>query len=162
MRPKLIVVVCLLALTLGTSACTLTITPPPPAQRSSNGVIFTVEQTEEYRTWLDTQVEDVWLPTDADVAALEAALPSFLRTAEHPWLRPDPPIWERLPDYQRQYLGIIENGEQVIHANFFCDTLGIDWQEEYVLVEDGGDCFFRVKYQVERGEFYDFDVNGEA
>jgi hypothetical protein len=67
-----------------------------------------------------------------------------------------------VPDYKRQYLGILENGEQIIYANFFCDATFEEWRQEFVLVNDGGDCFFQVKYNVATGEFYDFSVNGEA
>ncbi|MCC6456843.1 MAG: hypothetical protein IT328_17945 [Caldilineaceae bacterium] len=162
MRSKLILFLNVFALTLGLSACSLVITPMPPPQRSPNGVIFSAEQSAEVLPWLMSQAEGAWTPTDADVAALEADLLPFLHTAEHPWLRPEPPIWERVPDYRRQYLGMIENGEQVIYANFFCDANIGDWQQEFVLVNDGGDCFFQVKYNPATGEFYDFSVNGEA
>lgn len=162
MRSKRIALLPLLTLTLYISACTLVITPPPPAELSPNGVIFTAEQSEESLPWLVPEAEGVWTPTAADVAALEADLIPYLHTAENPWLRPEPPIWERVPDYKRQYLGILEDGEQVIYANFFCDAYSGEWREELVLVSDGGDCFFQVKYNVATGEFYDLSVNGEA
>jgi hypothetical protein len=170
---KGIVFFCLLLLTLGGSACTVAITPAAPtsvpptdtpstqAERSSNGVIFSEEQAAEQFPSIGMQVEGTWTPTDADVARLEAALPDFLRTADDPWLEPDPPIWERAPDYTRQYLGMIENGEQVIYANFFCSDHE-NWQEQIVFVLDGGDCYFQVKYNPQTDEFYDLSVNGQA
>ena len=162
MGSKLFVFFCVFGLMLGTTACTLTITPPAPAQRSANRVIFTAEEAEAYRNEINAQAAEFWTPADADVAALETDLPAFLQTAEHPWLRPSPPIWERVPDYQRQDLGILEEGERVIYANFFCNAHDIDWENELVFILDGGDCYFQVKYNVESGEFYDLSVNGEA
>jgi hypothetical protein len=173
MNFKAMVLFCLLVLTLGSGACTVAITPsaptaaPPTAtpvaqsERSPNGVIFSAEQAEVQFPSIGMQVEGTWTPTDADVARLEAALPDFLRTAEDPWLMPDPPIWERAPEYKRQYLGIIEAGEQVIYANFFCSDHE-NWQEQVVFVLDGGDCYFQVKYNPQTDEFYDLSVNGQA
>jgi hypothetical protein len=83
MRVNWVAHLCLLIATLAAGACTLVITPPPPAERSPNGVIFTAEQAGENLTWLNGEIEGVWTPTDADVVALEADLLPFLRTAEH-------------------------------------------------------------------------------
>jgi hypothetical protein len=57
----------------------------------------------------------------------------------------------------------MKEGKQVIYANFFCQVFdGMDWEEEFVFVSDGGDCYFQVLYHVATGEFSDFSVNGEA
>jgi hypothetical protein len=65
-------------------------------------------------------------------------------------------------DYMRQYLGIIEGGEEIIYANFFCTDHETDWHNEFVFVMDGGDCFFSVKHNPGSGEFFDLSVNGES
>lgn len=162
MALKLLGIFCLCGLLLGTAACNLTITPPPPTQNNANSVIFPAEQSAEYWREMNTQTDEFWTPTAADVAALEADLIPFLQTAEDRHFRPSPPIWERVPEYKRQYMGLVEEGERVIYANFFCDADATNWQEELVFVMDGGDCFFNVKYNTETGEFYDLIVNGEA
>lgn len=149
------------------SACTLVITPEPASSQPApalnpNGVIFTVEQTEASLIAIWPEPEGAWQPTAADIAKLEEDLPEFLKSAEDRHLRPDPPIWEREPEYMRQYLGIIEDGEQIIYANFFCTIHDIDWRNELVFVSDGGDCFFSVKYNPTSKEFFDLSVNGEA
>jgi hypothetical protein len=151
-----------LALALSITGCNLTITPPPQPATNPNGVIFSVEQTQANLDVVWPAPTGVWLPSAADVAKLEAELPAFLQSAESEWLKPDPPIWERVPDYMRQYLGIVENGEEVIYANFFCSIDDMDWHNEFVFVLDGGDCFFSVKYNPQTGEFFDLSVNGEA
>jgi hypothetical protein len=161
MKTKVIpLLLLIIALTL--AACNLVITPPPSPQLNPNGVIFSAEQSEANLDVLGGNVSGTWTPAVADVAKLEAELPAFLQRAEDPWLRPDPPIWERVPDYMRQYLGIVEEGEEIIYANFFCTINDMDWHNEYVFVLDGGDCFFQVKYNPQSGEFFDLSVNGES
>ena len=157
---KLFFCLLLLTFTLASAACNLVITPVPARELNPNGVIFKPEQTMTAIDVLGEGVEDTWTPSAADIAALEAGLPAFLQTAENPWLQDDPPIWERVPDYMRQYLGIVEDGQQIIYANFFCTINEMDWHSEYVFVMDGGDCFFQVKYNPESGEFFDLSVNG--
>ena len=158
MHQKLTMLIILLTLAL--TACN-PIRPLAP-NASANSVIFTAEQSQAQLYFIAPNATGAWQPSAADVAQLEADLPAFLQSAENPWLRTDPPIWERAPDYMRQYLGIVENGQEVIYANFFCSDFDLDWQEEFVLVMDGGDCYFQVKYNPTTGEFYDFSVNGES
>jgi hypothetical protein len=128
------------------------------------GVIFPAEVVRE-SWWFALgyfEAGENWTPDPAQVAALETALIPFLKTAKDPWLRPDPPIWERVPNYQRQYIGLIEDGRQIIYGNYFCNSAETDWRKELVQVNDGGDCYFQVKYDVETGTIYDLRVNGEA
>ena len=160
-----------------TSGCTFTIAPPtatPTAgaaavptvvaeeQLNPNGVIFTAAQTAASLREIGGNITDTWTPSPAAVAQLEAALPTFLQSAQDDWLRPDPPIWERVPEYKRQYLGIVEAGEEIIYANFFCSSFDENWHEQLVIVMDGGDCYFQFKYNPATGEFFAFSVNGEA
>ena len=39
---------------------------------------------------------------------------------------------------------------------------GLHWRKEWVLVMDGGDCFFQLQFDVESGTFTALMVNGEA
>ena len=59
-------------------------------------------------------------------------------------------------------MGIVRNGRQVIFANFFCDTFGVDWRRQPLMVDDGGDCFFVVEYDPATGAFSHLMINGEA
>jgi cyclophilin family peptidyl-prolyl cis-trans isomerase len=104
---------------------------------------------------------DFWTPDADDVEDLEGLIEEYLlEQADGGVLDPD--VIDELPDYGRQYAGIVEAGHDRILANFFCDDLGIDVETETVAVEDGGACFFRVRFDLESDEFVDFDVNGEA
>lgn len=143
-----------------TAVTATVISTPVPAEISPNGVIFSAEQSAQARGIFTA--ESTWTPSPADVAKLEAGLTTFLQGVENPWLRTDPPIWQRVPEYHRQYLGLVQNGEDIIYANFFCVDDFDDWQNEFVLVMDGGDCFFQIRYNPQTDEFLDIMINGEA
>ena len=104
--------------------------------------------------------KEYWTPAKADVQKLEEKIEFYLRkTAD----RRSPALWSKLAEYRRQYAGVVENGRRKIYANFFCNTAQIkDWKTRPVAVEDGGDCFFQIKYDVEAGTFSNLYINGEA
>jgi hypothetical protein len=75
----------------------------------------------------------------------------------------DAPVWERLGNYNRQYVGIILEGRKVIYASYLCQNgADTEWQEQFIFVADGGACYFHFKFDTSTGEFYDLLVNGEA
>lgn len=133
----------------------------PAGTSSPNAVIVPRSLVLQYLqnidgTWSE---QGVWQPLPQDIAALEAALPDFLRTAAP---ARSPELWKKFADYKRQYAGIIENERLLIHLNAFCDAVGKDWQDEPVGVFDGGDCYFRVVYNLQTGTFERLHINGEA
>ena len=103
-----------------------------------------------------------WLPTVEDVLALEQQLITYLPQQHRAFDSLQAPIEERLPTYKRQYWGVVENGRRLISANFFCESSRYDWMEREVIVIDGGDCYFRLWYDVETGAFSNLMVNGSA
>ncbi|MBN1148062.1 MAG: hypothetical protein JXA78_12460 [Anaerolineales bacterium] len=125
------------------------------------GVIFTEEHAAQQGRIFGDSVQGYWTPSQADVIALETGLPAFLQVSPG-FFQPQPPIWERLQNYKRQYLGIQENGKRVIYANFFCQAPAVDWKNQLVMVADGGDCYFQIKFEVDAHRFYDLQVNSEA
>ena len=127
-----------------------------------NWVVFDQEQAEEMKVanWL-FEVDGFWTPSEEDILKLEGGLAGYLSQNSEQFYR-QPPVWERLDAYQRQYFGIERDGKQVIYGNYFCDNLGMDWRQDLVTVLDGGECFFQVEYDVEGGKFIWLMVNGEA
>lgn len=121
------------------------------------GLIFTAETTMMQLKWLSSQADNSWMPTVDGVAALEAGLVAFLQESET-----DTDFWEYLPNYTRQYAGIEEEGRRLIYGNYFCSDMGLDWQKDFVFVEDGGDCFFQVIFDPETNTFLSLSVNGES
>jgi hypothetical protein len=94
-----------------------------------------------------------WVPTVDEILALEEQLVTYLPQQQSAFDGLQAPIVERLPTYKRQYWGVLENEKRLIVTNFFCDASRYDWHEKEVSVLDGGDCFFRLRYDVEAGAF---------
>ncbi len=138
-------------------------TAPPPIE-NENSIIFPAEAVQDWWWWEAGYAEagESWTPQPEQIAALEAALTPFLQTADDPWLKPDPPIWERLPAYERQYAGFMVDDKPIIYGNFFCNGENFEWRQDWVAVMDGGDCYFQVKYDVESDTLVNLSVNGES
>ena len=140
-----------------------------PAQtvQGEKWVVFPAEQARRQglADWLgeDGQPPEYWTPSENDVLALENTLGAYLQQTNSDRLNGQKaPIWERLDEYNRQYIGVIPDGKKIIYANYFCDSLERDWRKDFLFVMDGGDCFFQFKYDVDAAEFFDLLVNGNA
>ena len=128
-------------------------------------VVFSERRAEqmEMGSWLtsDAELDGYWTPSAENIQSLEGDLDSFLRQNAKSFNQ-QPPAGEELNIYKRQYVGLIVSGKQVIYGNFFCTETGVDWREEWVLVMDGGDCFFQIQFDVASCTFTSLTVNGEA
>ena len=145
-----------------TSACS-------PAEQNMEGeqwVIFSAEHSEELGVgeWLVASGEPIeyWTPSEQDVLSLENELTVFLQQNADLFVLQDIPVWERLDEYNRQYVGLILDGQNIVYANYFCRSIGTEWKQDFVFVLDGGACYFQFKYDADSGEFFDLQVNGEA
>ena len=122
------------------------------------GVIVAEDEADDFvrdAGW--EPAEAYWTPLPADVAALEAEIEDAWAAAAPPHAR-----GEDLSGHLRQYVGAVEAGERLILVNGFCDPYDADWQDEPVVVADGGACYFQTTWDVERAEFRSLTVNGEA
>ena len=138
----------------------------PSYVQGERWVIFPERQAQEFgiAEWFlePGQTATCWTPTEEELLTLENGLAAFLQENPDRFNPEKSPSWERLDDYNRQYIGFILDQKRIIYANFFCDTFETDWKKDYIFVMDGGDCYFQFKYDVEAGEFFDLQVNGEA
>lgn len=124
------------------------------------GVIVPLARASDFvRNLTGSTQGKFWEPGRDDVLLFEEGLEDHLRKARD---RRSPELWRKLGSYKRQYVGVMENGRKVIYANFFCDALRINWTTRPVAVEDGGDCYFQIKYEVETKRYRDLHINGEA
>ena len=114
-------------------------------------------------TWLSSgmEIEGYWTPTEEDILLLEENLPSFLQENSTSFRR-EPPVWEQLNNYKRQYAGLIIHGSKIIYGNFFCSDPGMDWKKEWIFVRDGGDCFFQLQFDIASGTSSVLMVNRDA
>jgi hypothetical protein len=156
-----------LALLLAVDAAAAPATPAAPAFRAEDRVIFTAEAARKvWAQLLRPPAGPPWTPALAHVQALEKRLPDYLRHhlppeyLEFHWK--ERPLWERAPGYKRQYVGIRRNGRRAIYANFFCDNNSPNWRTIPVDVDDGGDCYFQIEYDVDKATFSDLSINGDA
>ena len=103
---------------------------------------------------------EYWTPSKEDVLNAEEKLEPYL-TQLAPQQSPD--LGKKLVQYGRQYVGMLYNGHKYLYMSFFCHTFEADdWKSSPVIVEDGGDCFFRVWYDIASGTFSRLNINGEA
>jgi len=134
----------------------------PTAMENRNWVIITKERAVELgiASWL-LESDGFWTPSVDDIEKLEGEITEYLSQNPDEFYR-QPPVWQRFDEYQRQYIGLERGGRQIIYGNYFCNSGSVNWRQDLVVVEDGGDCFFQVEYDVESGLFIKLLVNGES
>ena len=69
------------------------------------------------------------------------------------------PIWS---SYTFQYQGQVVDKQEVVLINAFCIETPEYSKHQFVLVFDGGPCFFQVKYDPNKKKFFQLMFNGEA
>ncbi len=102
-------------------------------------------------------VEAFWVPSEAEVSALEAALAIHFQ---------DPCVlhyWITLDDHYVQYIGIVSAGRNLIYASFVHQSSyfpsSVTPTPAYVLC-DGGELAWGIVFDPSDGHFEDFAVNG--
>jgi hypothetical protein len=102
--------------------------------------------------------EGAWTPTEAEAIEADVKLAGYLQKRDRRQ------IAEHLSGYRRQYRGTTRKGRRVLDVNAFCvgDSSAGDWLLDWVDVFDGGECFFRATYDVERHEFTGLHIHGVA
>ncbi len=124
-----------------------------PSPAVEEFVVFHAAQAEEFvSTLTGEKVSGGWTPTTQDIANLEAQLQQPPAKTD---LRP-------LSDYKRQFAGYTANGQRMLLGNYFCETHNINWKIAPLIVLDGGNCFFQVKYNADTQQILEIVVNGEA
>ncbi len=104
------------------------------------------------------KAKEFWTPRKEDVLKAEEKIEDHLRnnTVGHA-----PDLWRRLPDYQRQYVGIVIDGRKRIFCNFLCSKQK-PLTARPVLVFDGGECFFTIVYDLGDQKCYNFKTSGSG
>lgn len=102
--------------------------------------------------------EGYFTPEDEQIRRFEAGLAAHLRASPP---RRSPELHAKYAPYHRRYVGMKINGEMKLYASFYCPSFE-GWERPDVDVDDGGDCYFQVVYDVARGAYESVTVNGEA
>lgn len=154
-----------------------------PRPDESRGVVLTGETalTVEKRICPSSkpgQSSTLWQPGPAEIARLEKLLPAFMSRQE------TPRDYKLLPEYYRQYVGVVRGGKKSICVNFFHESFVQSmrsvplfdpvtkkptlkrsedfWKHDPIIVFDGGAYFFNVQFDVEAGSFHSLRFNGDA
>ena len=118
-------------------------------------------------------VDGFWTPSDDEVKRAEARIVETLIRSQ--WapealgdLDPERRAWyarevggilENLDGYDVQVAGIVVDGRRRIVASFHPPRYA---SEDWVIVDDGGNSFWRIQYDLEDDCCLDFDCNGYA
>ena len=124
------------------------------------GVIFPAEM-KALNSYSGGKQMQYWTPSEADIVEAESKLVAFLQQTKAPKFQQEK-ILKNIKTYKRQYVGVVKNGEQDIFINFFCDSGHVEWTKHFVMVSDGGACFFQVTFSTKTKTFSDLMVNGVA
>lgn len=132
------------------------------AMADQNWVIFPAKNAEriEIASWL-FESDGYWTPSVDDILKIEENIAEYLSQNSNKFYW-QPPVWQRLDEYQRQYIGLERGGKQIIYGNYFCEGGNSNWRNEFVFAIDGGECYFQVEYDLQSGLFIKLQVNGEA
>jgi hypothetical protein len=131
--------------------------------------------TEHNKWLLEYYGFEQWEPSEKELNLVQEILQKAIQAKEFDFLKE--PIKKSIESYYRQYVPYVnKNGERFIEINAFCEILesppspesGInewtkmDWHKEYVRVDDGGPCYWRITINIDTMEFKDLMVNGVA
>jgi hypothetical protein len=118
---------------------------------------------ERFVRWPREKVNGTWMLSQSDVDGVESNL---ARIADIPFPNRGS-SGSQIPHpegYFRQYAGIVLDGHRIVYLNALCERAGNKyetyWRERFVIVFDGGDCYWNVRYDPETRQFSNLMVNG--
>ncbi len=132
-------------------------------ESSTNEVVIKTDKFEgiiclNFSKWsFLNESNSFWIPTKDQILEAEDAIEKYLK--DKPPTQ-SPKLWQKLTRYKRQYVGIVVGGSKRIYCNFYCDDRPLS--DAPVAVRDGGDCFFRVEYDIKERKPYNLLINGSA
>lgn len=114
-----------------------------------------------------------WKPTEEDLKLTQTILERAIAKHEFDFLKK--PIDSSIKTFYRQYFPYTnEKGERIIEINAFCKIPKIppppeeanrkwierNWKEDYILVLDGGPCYWKIKINIDKMSYESVMVNG--
>jgi hypothetical protein len=131
------------------------------------GVIISKNGASEFGYIFDQASTSFWEPSVDDISRAEERIRQCLVSVQQ-----DPDdyrkehavfILENLKEYQRQYVGIVVDGEKRIWCNYFLsDHPTPDWMRVPVEVLDGGHYYWDIEYVLPKDECTNLYIHGEA
>jgi len=138
--------------------------PPRKDSTYTLGSDQAVIETTGDMEWVFGKNYKPWTPTESDIQKAENLITQCFNDQKRGTVNR---LLNRKPeDYCRQFFGAInEKGEKIIWINCFCKdqiTSFKDWKTKLRVVSDGGNCFFNMKVNIDKNDYYDVMVNGNA
>ncbi len=102
-----------------------------------------------------------WTPSDQILSKINMHLKLYMKSQEKVFGR----SLKKWSTYRFQYQGQEEKGFKFVYINAFCKLYNdkhLKLSKEFIRVEDGGSCFFQLKYDPIADKFFDAFINGEA
>jgi hypothetical protein len=115
-----------------------------------------------------------WKPNQAEINIAENIIPIII--SENNTDNSVNEIYENITDYYFQLIPYLDKDKRkIIYVNSLCKSFvknplpnldgsepqdEIEWKSYFYDVDDGGNCFWQVKIDVEQKEYFDFSVNG--
>lgn len=99
-----------------------------------------------------------WSPAPEEISEIQSRLELFVKQQaadQHRKL----PNWL---NYTFQYQGQMDGENKIVFVNAFCIAPPEYVQQQFVMVFDGGTCFFEVKYDPNKKAFFQLTFNGDA
>ncbi|WP_316787004.1 hypothetical protein [Pedobacter frigiditerrae] len=118
--------------------------------------------------YLDLIPGQRFTPTRQEINQAEISLATDLKTLNNQLVNQfsTPIIHKKLHKYKRQYFGYIDkNGDRILLINCFWakDKYDTDrWLTSRILVLDGGSYYWNVKFNLDKKQLLDLDINGYA
>jgi len=142
----------------------------PTLYRENHTVINDTSQLK----WICDSIVDTWEPTDNDLRIAESILETAIEENYSEY-------WTLLSvktakKYYRQYSFIVDkSGNKIVYINAFCDVMKVpvdsagvrkmrpfDWENGFLMVCDGGDCYWSIHINLTTMSYSKFIVNGHA
>ena len=101
-----------------------------------------------------------WIPTEDDIAPMEAVLAKYVQSAQQV---KGTKIPSHLNEYIRYYSGVVRNGQRLLYVHFAHNSdehvkNGM-WRKTPFSVKGGGDNYFLVTYDIKERRFVELVVN---
>ncbi|WP_165389008.1 hypothetical protein [Aquimarina brevivitae] len=116
-----------------------------------------------------------WEPSEQEITIAQDILSTAIKDGIFDFLKK--PVKESFHEYYKQYIPYLtKEGENVIEINAFCEILELppaprststqwttmDWKKEYVMVDDGGNCYWQITVSITKKTYKNLQVNGEG
>ncbi|WP_024768447.1 hypothetical protein [Aquimarina macrocephali] len=130
----------------------------------------------EYNQWLEKEYGyKSWQPKQDNLAVLEKVVDRAIEGGEFYFLHK--PQKKSIDSFYRQYVPYINaQNQRIIRINAFCEVLDVppvspednspfkkmDWKNQYVEVEDGGSCYWRMDVNIDKMTYKPIAINEPA